>query len=118
MAEALGGIEHGNVVVSAGQQGVEEQRIYVAFEVPAVHLDAELIAQHQRHGEGIMLLVILAVLLSAVDHLLEGDEIIIGDRQGHVGQHLDPLLYPHLPLLVPDSFAVVLLIHGYNLVDG
>ena len=104
--------------MSAGQQGVEEQRIYVAFEVPAVHLDAELIAQHQRHGEGIMLLVILAVLLSAVDHLLEGDEIIIGDRQGHVGQHLDPLLYPHLPLLVPDGFAVVLLIHGNNLVDG
>ena len=118
MAEALGGIEHGNVVVSAGQQRIEKQRINIALEIPAVHLDAELIAQHQRHGEGIMLLVILAVLLSAVDYLLERHKIIIGDRQGHIGQHLDPLLYPHLPLLVPDSFAVVLLIHGYDLVDG
>ena len=104
--------------MSAGQQGVEKQRIYVALEVPAVHLHRKFIAQHQSDGEGIVLLVILAVLLGAVDYLLEGDEIIIGDRQGHVGQHLDPLLYPHLPLLVPDGFAVVLLIHGNNLVDG
>ena len=104
--------------MSAGKQGIQKQRINVTLKVSTIHLNAELVTQHQRDSEGIMLLVILTVLFGAVNNLLEGNKIIVRDGQGHVGQHLDPLLYPHLPLLIPDSFAVVLLIHGYNLVDG
>ena len=118
MAEALGSVVHGNVVMAAGQQGIEKQRIDVALEIPAVHLDTELITQHQRNGEGVMLLIILAVLLSTVDHLLEGHEVLIGDGQRYIGQHLDPLLYPHSTIFVPDHLAVILFVHGHDLVDG
>ena len=118
MAETLGGVVHGNMVMAAGQQSVEEQRVNVALEVPAVHLDAELVTQHQCDGERVVLPVILAVLFSTVDHLLEGNEVIIGDGQRHIGQHLDPLLYPHGPVLIPDRLTVILLVHGDHLMDS
>ena len=118
MAEALGGVVHGDVVVAAGQQGIEEQRVDVALEVPAVHLDAELVAQHQRDGERVMLSVILSVLFGAVDYLLQRYEVVIGDGQRHIGQHLYPLLHPHGPVPIPDRLTVVLLVHGDHLMDG
>ena len=46
------------VVMPTGQDGIQEQRINIGLKVPAVHLDAELIPQHQRYSECIMRIVI------------------------------------------------------------
>ena len=43
MTEALGRVVEGDVIMAAGEDGIEEQRVDIGLEVPAVHLDTELI---------------------------------------------------------------------------
>ena len=118
MAEALSRVIQTDVVVTACQKRVEKQRINITLEVPAIHLDAEFIAQHQCYRQGIVFFVIGPVLLSAEDHLLQRYKIFIGDTQRHIGQDLHPLFHPHLTVSVIDGSAIIAVIHRNHLMDG
>ena len=49
--------------MTAGQQRIQEQRIYVLFKVSAVHLDTEFIAKDERNRQNIVSVVILGFSL-------------------------------------------------------
>ena len=68
--------------MAAGQDGIEEQRIDIRLKVPAVHLDAELVPQHQRNGKRIMFVIILPVPFRSEDDLLQADKVLIRNGQG------------------------------------
>ncbi len=118
MAEPLGGVIQGDVIVPAGEDGVEEKRVHIGLEVPAVHLDRELIPQDQSDGEGVVLVVIIPAFLGGQDNLLQGNKFLIGDTKGHVGDDLHPLGDMFLPPGAPDLAAVVAVVGPYHPVDG
>ena len=103
--------------MAAGQDGIEEQRINIGLEIPAVHLDGELVPQNQGDGQRAMLIVILPVPFSSEDDLLQTDEVLIRDGQRHVGDHLDALRHKLLTPGTPDLFAVELFVAAYHLMD-
>ena len=117
MAEPLGGIVQGNVVVAAGQNSIQEQRVDVGLEVPAVHLHRELIPQDQGNGEGVVLVVIFLVALGGQNHLFQADEVLVGDGQGHVGDDLHPLSDHLLPAGTPDGLIVIVAVGTDHPVD-
>ena len=77
MAEPLGGIVKRYVIVAAGQDGIQEQRVNIGFEVTAVHLDTELVPQNQGNCQGIVLIVVFPVPFCGKDNLLQADELLI-----------------------------------------
>ena len=79
MAEALGGVVQGYVVMAASEDSVQEERVNIGLKVAAVHLNAELVAQNQRDGEGVVFVVVLPVALSGKYNLFQGDKIFIGN---------------------------------------
>lgn len=110
MAETLGGIVQGYVIMPTGQYGIQEQRVDIGLEIPGIHLNAEFITQDQGDGQGIMVIVIGPVILSGKDDLFQADKILIGDRQGHVRDDLDTLGDHLLAARTPNRFPVILLI--------
>ena len=117
MSEPLGSIIEGYVIMAAGQDGIEEQRINIGLEIPAVHLDGELVPQNQGDSKRVMLIVILPVPFSGEDDLLQTDEVLIRNRQRHVGDHLDALRHKLLTPGTPDLFAIELFVAAYHLMD-
>lgn len=110
VAEALSGIVQGYVVMSAGQNSVKKQRVYIGLEIPGIHLDAEFIPQNKGNGQSIMVIIIGPVILSSKNDLLQADKILIGNRQGHIGNDLDTLSDHFLSSGAPDGFPIILLI--------
>ena len=118
MAEALGGVVQGYVVMAAGEDGIEKQRVDVGLEIPAVHLDGKLIPQDQSDSEGVVLVVIVPVPLGGQDDLLQGNKVLIGDAEGYIGDHLHPLGDQLLSPGAPDRLAVILAVGADHAVDG
>ena len=71
MIEPLGVIDQADMVVSTGEQGIQEQRVNILFKFPAVHLYAELVTKHERNGKGIIFHILLAELFRNPDNLLQ-----------------------------------------------
>ena len=65
-----------------------------------------------------MRIVIIPVALGGKYNLLQGDEVLIGEGEGHVGDDLDPLSDDLFPAGAPDLFAVILAIAGHHFMDG
>lgn len=118
MAEPLGGVIQGYVVVAASQNGVEEQWVNVGFEIAAVHLDRKLVAKDQGHGEGPMFIIILLVALRCKHNLLQADQIFVRDGQGHIGNHLDSLGNKLLAAGTPNLFAVIAPVRTDHFMDS
>lgn len=104
MAETLGGVVQGYVVVAAGKDGIEKERGDVCLKVAAVHLYAELVAQNQRDGEGVVLVIIGPVILSGKDNLLQGYKILVRDRQRDIRNDFNSLNDNFLSAGVPNLF--------------
>ena len=117
VAEPLSGIVETDVIMAASQNGIQKQRVNVGFEVPAIHLYAELVTEDKRYRQGIVFIVIGLFAFCIQDYLFQRHKILIGNGQGNIGNYLDALSNNLLAARTPDFLAVIVAVSSHNTVN-
>ena len=114
MTKSLRRVVETNIIMPTRQNRVQEQRIDIRFKIPAIHLDAELVAQNERHGKSVVRVIVFFTLFRRVHDLLERFQIFIRDAEAYVRYNADALRNNFFPTFAPRFLPVETLIGFHN----
>ena len=114
MVKSLRCINQANMMVTAGQKRVQEQRIYVAFKTPGIKLHRKFITQHNSTGQSIILFIHGTHTISNSHDLRHRYKILIRDSQGYIRDNMYLLGNPLITVKIKNFLVIIPLIQRYD----